>query len=85
MLLPVQQLYPHLLQHQHNYRNQHLLVHYYEPLQYVGRFKTRRLIQEAELTSKQPGAHRYKVAEKSSNIADNHLNREFVTELANQV
>ncbi|OQK15579.1 transposase [Methyloprofundus sedimenti] len=51
----------------------------------VGRFKTRSLMQEAELTSKQPGAHRYKVAEKPSNIADNHLNREFSTELANQV
>lgn len=51
----------------------------------IGRYKTRRLMKEAQLTSKQPGAHRYKRAEKPSDIADNHLSREFTVERPNQI
>jgi len=51
----------------------------------IGRFKVRRLMQEAHLKSKQPGAHRYKKANKPSDIAENHLNREFKVEQPNQV
>lgn len=51
----------------------------------VGRYKARSLMQEVGLKSKQPGAHRYKVAEKPSHIAANHLNRDFTPERPNQV
>ena len=51
----------------------------------VGRYKARSLMKEAGLQSKQPGAHRYKIADKASSIAENHLNREFTVEKNNQV
>jgi len=51
----------------------------------VGRYKTRRLMKEAGVQSKQPGAHRYKIADKESSIAKNHLNRKFTVEKSNQV
>ncbi len=51
----------------------------------IGRYKVRSLIKEANLTSKQPGKHRYKPATKPSDIADNHLNRQFETDQPNQV
>jgi putative transposase len=43
----------------------------------VGRYKARSLMKEAELESKQPGRHKYKVALKPSQVAPNRLNREF--------
>jgi putative transposase len=51
----------------------------------VGRYKARSLMQEAGLESKQPRGHRYKVAEKPAQVADNHLSREFTVERPNQV
>ena len=51
----------------------------------IGRYKVRRLMQEAALHSKQPGRHRYKVAIKPSEIAPNHLSREFKVERVNQI
>jgi putative transposase len=51
----------------------------------IGRYKVRRLMQEAKLTSKQPGKHRYKPATKPSDVAENHLNRQFTVEQPNQV
>lgn len=51
----------------------------------IGRYKVRRLMQEAGLNSKQPGKHRYKPATKPSDIAENHLNRQFTVEQPNQV
>ena len=51
----------------------------------IGRYKVRSLMKEANLSSKQPGKHRYKPATKPSDIADNHLNRQFTTDRPNQV
>ncbi len=51
----------------------------------IGRFKVRRLMKEAGLSSKQPGRHRYKPATKPSDIADNHLARSFQVDEPNQV
>ena len=51
----------------------------------VGRYKARSLMKEAKLESKQPRGHRYKVAKKSAQVAENHLNREFTVERPNQV
>ena len=51
----------------------------------IGRFKVRRLMQEAELTSKQPGAHKYKPAAHERPDIPNHLNREFDVSGPNQV
>ena len=51
----------------------------------VGRYKVRSLMRASGLVSKQPGAHRYKPALKPSDIADNHLSREFKVERTNQV
>lgn len=51
----------------------------------IGRFKVRRLMQEAELTSKQPGAHKYKQAAHERPDIPNHLNREFDVSAPNQV
>ncbi len=51
----------------------------------VGRYKARGLMREAQLTSKQPGAHRYKRADKPSEVAPNHLSREFTVERPDQI
>jgi putative transposase len=50
----------------------------------VGRFKARRLMAEANLTSKQPG-HKYKKTGGEADVAPNHLNREFRVTGPNQV
>jgi len=51
----------------------------------VGRYQARSLMQDAGLTSKQGRKHRYKIADKSSHIAENVLNRAFAVEKPNQV
>ena len=51
----------------------------------IGRYKVRRLMKEAGLVSKQPGAHRYKVAKHERPDIPNHLNREFSVSAPNQV
>jgi putative transposase len=51
----------------------------------VGRGKARSLMREAGLVSKQPRRHRYQVADKPAQVAENHLNREFTVERPNQV
>ena len=51
----------------------------------IGRYKVRNLMKEANLSSQQPGKHRYKPATKPSDIADNHLNRQFTVKQSNQV
>lgn len=51
----------------------------------IGLFKVRRLMSEQNLSSKQPGPKRFKVANKPSNVADNTLNREFTIERPNHV
>ena len=51
----------------------------------IGRYKVRSLMKEAHLSSKQPGKHRYKPATRPSEIADNHLNRQFRVTQPNQV
>lgn len=51
----------------------------------IGRFKIRSLMREAGINSKQPGKHRYKVAVKSSEVADNVLSRAFDVPQVNQV
>ncbi len=50
----------------------------------VGRYKARRLMQEMNLESKQPGQHKYKRALKPSQIAPNRLNREFAVAQQNR-
>lgn len=50
----------------------------------VGRYKARSLMKELGLKSKQPGAHKYKVAVKPSDIADNKLKRQFTMARPNQ-
>ncbi len=51
----------------------------------VGRYKARSLMKEAGLVSKQQKQHRYKVADKPAQVAQNHLNREFTVYHPNQV
>ena len=51
----------------------------------VGRYKARNLMREANISSKQPPNHKYKVAKEVSNIAPNLLQREFVVDPPNKV
>lgn len=51
----------------------------------IGRFKVRNLMKEAGLASKQPGAHRYKVAQSERPDIPNLLAREFDVQQPNQV
>ncbi len=51
----------------------------------VGRFKVRRLMKEAGLTSKQPGAHRYKTGGIERPDIPNHLARQFDVHAPNEV
>ncbi len=51
----------------------------------VGRFKVRRLMKEAGLTSKQPGAHRYKAGGVERPDIANHLARQFDVHAPNEV
>ena len=51
----------------------------------VGRFKVRKLMQEAELMSKQPGSHRYKQAKLERPDIPNRLKREFSVTTPNKV
>ncbi|MGU5760271.1 IS3 family transposase [Aeromonas hydrophila] len=51
----------------------------------IGRFKIRNLMKEAGLASKQPGAHRYKVAQSERQDIPNLLGREFDVQQPNQV
>lgn len=52
----------------------------------IGRYKVRRLMKELGIVSKQPpGKHRYKVATAPSDIAPNHLDRQFEVDKPNQV
>ncbi|WP_421239486.1 IS3 family transposase [Aeromonas enteropelogenes] len=51
----------------------------------IGRFKVRNLMKEAGLASKQPGAHRYKVARSERPDIPNLLAREFDVQQPNQV
>ncbi|WP_158653285.1 IS3 family transposase [Aeromonas veronii] len=51
----------------------------------IGRFKVRNLMKEAGLASKQPGAHRYKVAQSERPDIPNLLTREFDVQQPNQV
>jgi putative transposase len=50
----------------------------------VGRYKAAKLMQEAQIASKQP-SHKYKKAIQESLIAENHLAREFNVTQANKV
>lgn len=50
----------------------------------VGRYKTRKLMREANIQSKQPGKRKYKAANKPSQVANNVLNREFTVNAPNQ-
>jgi len=50
----------------------------------VGRYKTRSLMREANIESKQPGKRKFKVAVHPSDIADNVLNRAFKVKKINQ-
>ncbi|SEG19357.1 putative transposase [Vibrio hangzhouensis] len=51
----------------------------------VERFKVRKLMQEAELISKQPGSHRYKQAKSERPDIPNLLKREFSVATPNEV
>ncbi len=51
----------------------------------IGRYQVRSLMKEADIRSKQPGQHRYKVAIKPSDMAPNHLDRQFEIKSANRV
>lgn len=51
----------------------------------IGRYKVRRLMKEANLVSKQPPRHTYKIAKEESVIAPNHLQREFTVSTPNRV
>ncbi|MCK2086452.1 IS3 family transposase [Aeromonas sp. 3925] len=51
----------------------------------IGRFKIRNLMKEAGLASKQPGAHRYKVAQSERPDIPNLLVREFDVQQPNQM
>ncbi len=50
----------------------------------VGRYKAGSLMKEADLVSKQAKRHRYKLADKPAQVAENHLNREFTVARPNQ-
>lgn len=50
----------------------------------IGRFKVRRMMAEAGLVSKQPGAHKYKIAETERLDTPNHLDREFDVAMPNK-
>ncbi len=51
----------------------------------IGRFKVRNLMKEAGLASRQPGAHRYKVAQSERPDIPNLLARDFDVQHPNQV
>ncbi len=51
----------------------------------IGRFKVHNLMKEAGLVSKQPGAHRHKVAQSERPDIPNLLAREFDVQQPNQV
>ena len=51
----------------------------------VGRYKTRNLMREANVRSKQPGKPKFNAGYKPSQIAGNSLNREFTVDAPNQV
>jgi len=51
----------------------------------VGRYKARSLMREANISSKQPHKHKYKIAEDESKIASNLLKREFSVDASNKV
>lgn len=51
----------------------------------VGRYKAASLMKEAQIASKQPHKHKYKIAEEESKIAPNLLQREFTVDRPNRV
>jgi len=51
----------------------------------AGRYKTARLMAEANIRSKQPGQHKYRKTGEEAHIAPNHLQREFTVEAPDQV
>ncbi len=51
----------------------------------VGRYKAGNLMSEAHISSKQPGKHKYKIADKPSQIAPNLLQRQFNVDAPNKV
>ncbi len=51
----------------------------------IGRFKVRRLMVEAQVISKQPGKHKYKIALDERLDIANKLDRNFTTQQANRV
>lgn len=51
----------------------------------MGLFKIRKLMQEANLVSKQPGKHRYKIANEVRLDIPNELDRQFTVSAPNQV
>lgn len=51
----------------------------------MGRYKVSRLMAEAQLISKQPGAHKYKTARHAHPAIDNKLQRQFDVAAPNQV
>lgn len=51
----------------------------------VGRYKAASLMREANIASKQPHKHKYKIAEEESKIAPNILQREFTVQGPNTV
>ena len=53
--------------------------------QKVGRYKAASLMKEADISSKQPHKHKYKIAEDESKIAPNLLQREFLVKEPNKV
>jgi hypothetical protein len=51
----------------------------------VGRYKAGRLMKEAGLVSRQPGKHRYRLCNRQSNLAENHLSRNFTVNAPDNV
>jgi len=51
----------------------------------VGRYKAGNLMKEANITSKQPHKHKYKIAEDESKIVPNELQRQFAVDAPNKV
>ncbi|NRB43057.1 MAG: hypothetical protein HRU20_32085 [Pseudomonadales bacterium] len=51
----------------------------------VGRYKVRSLMKEPGLVSKQPGAHRYKIAKEERPDIPNHLAKQFEAPAPNKV
>ena len=51
----------------------------------IGRFKVRKLMKEAGISSKQPGAHKYKLAAHERPDIPNILKRQFNTSQVNEV